>query len=170
MRGPQSQTPGSSRCVLLHAATTGGHACGLESESLSSPVTLFPTALLENDVSAPKLARTVKGAGNSARKTVLADLSQKKSSAVTQDVMQTRQTALQACGCARTRMSRSYTSDIIVFHQIFMFVITPITTEIYIARGALFRKERLAICNFPRDHWRTCAASSNATSKTHART
>ena len=46
-----------------------------------------------------------------------------------------------------------------------MFGVAPMTTEMFIARCALFRRERLAIRNFPRDRWRMCAASSNATSK-----
>ena len=70
--------------MLSRVATTGRHACGLQSESESSQEEvggerrLFPTALPETDVSAPVLARTVKRAGNGARKTVLADLNQKK--------------------------------------------------------------------------------------------
>ena len=51
------------------------------------------------------------------------------------------------------------------FHEIIMFGISPTTTEDVIARSARFRRERLAICNCPRDQWRTSAASSNATSK-----
>ena len=62
--------------MLSRVATTGRHACGLESESQSNPGRLFPTALLEIDV--PSLARTVKRAGNDARKTDFADLNQKK--------------------------------------------------------------------------------------------
>ena len=56
----------------------------------------------------------------------------------------------------------------IVVQKIIMLGISPMTTEIFIARGALFRRKRLAICNFPRDQQRTCAASSNATFKPHA--
>ena len=44
-----------------------------------------------------------------------------------------------------------------------MFGITSKTTEMFTARGALFRRERLANCNFPSDQKRTCAASSNST-------
>ena len=43
------------------------------------------------------------------------------------------------------------------------------TTEFCIARSAPFQRKRLANCNFPRDQWRTCAASSNAASShTHS--
>ena len=43
----------------------------------------------------------------------------------------------------------------------FVFGISPMTTEFFIARGALFRRERLAICNFPRDQQKTCAAGND---------
>ena len=35
--------------------------------------------------------------------------------------------------------------------EIIMFGISPMTTEMFIARGSLFRKERPATCNLPRD-------------------
>ena len=55
------------------------------------------------------------------------------------------------------------------FREIIMFGISPMTTEFFIVRGALFRRKRFEICNFPRDQWRTRAASSNTTSShTHA--
>lgn len=57
----------------------------------------------------------------------------------------------------------------VVLHEIIMFGISPMTIEFCIARSAPFQRKRLANCNFPRDQWRTCAASSNAASShTHA--
>ena len=55
------------------------------------------------------------------------------------------------------------------FHELNMLRTSPVRTEFFIARAALFRKKRLAICNFRREHQKTCAASSNDTSK-HADT
>ena len=39
------------------------------------------------------------------------------------------------------------------------------TTETFISRGALFRKERLAIFKFPQDLQKSCFAPTTATSK-----
>ena len=63
-----------------------------------------PTTSIKNDEIAP--ARNSQESGHT-RKTVLADLSQKKSNAATWTTKQPRDTDMLACGCAQTRVSRS---------------------------------------------------------------
>ena len=52
--------------------------------------------------------------------------------------------------------------EIIVFHYIIMFGISPMTTELCVARGALFPRERPVICTFSsRSVENVCATSKH---------
>ena len=87
-----------------HSDWIRGDTCGLKSESDRQKDEAVP-----DNLNRQRRNRSCKNNQQSgqARKTVLADLSQKKSSATPWNVKQTRDTDMLAYGCARTRVTRN---------------------------------------------------------------